>query len=105
MTSDITEEEKCKRLFDRDLQRVLSYGVFSFIKTGEALEATSEKRREASLKCSQSHDANNIFVSTLLVLGNMSEPFNLTESFNFYVQGQYSDKYRKHPSNTINPLN
>lgn len=105
MTSSMSEEEKCRRLFDRDLERVLTYGKFSFRTSGDALEASPEKRQEASTKCAESNQRNNMFVSTLLVLGNMSEPFSLTESFNFYVLGEYSDKYEKDAGDTINALN
>lgn len=45
MTSSMSEEEKCRRLFDRDLERVLTYGKFSFRTSGDAFEASPEKRQ------------------------------------------------------------
>lgn len=102
MTSDLSEEEKCQRLFDRSEERVLEYGKFSFV---SPRDGSPEKRTEAIMKCEHSKYVNGIRVSTLLVVGIISETLNLTESYKFYVLGQTSEKYRRNPNATYPDLN
>ena len=101
MTSDMSDEEKSRRLFDRPLEHVLEYGKFSY---REPNNCSFQKREEARNKCLHSKQTNGIRVFTLLVLNNVDEPFNLTESYKVYVLGEDSETYGGHAWTTYHAL-
>lgn len=97
---NLSQEEKCKKLFDRDLNHVLEYGKFSFVSPLQHNNPSINPKHE----CLLSKERNNIRHSTLLVEGNVGEPLDLEESYDYYVKGNPS-KYHNVRCPTYHAIN
>ena len=109
---ELSLEEKCKRLFDRTPQHVFDFGMSSFRVTTTVSELAEQNNKNIweleevdTFKISEvkRQQCPTVHVMTLMCQGGSSQPFDVQESWDFYVRGKRS-KYGSTRDNPIEPL-
>lgn len=100
-------EQKSERLFNRSPEHVRMFAMCTFQIPHEVYEYADEHggslyHVDTSQIRAVTYDYS-VGGATLMVLGNMSEPFDLEESYEYYVLGR-SEKYARTNDYTMEPL-
>ena len=101
---DITLEEKCRRLFDRTPEHIYTFGMGSFYTEQELYDIArqngvytefsnniSNLRRQCNI-WKRDH-TSYIGCSTVMCVGNQSEPLTVQSSYDYYVNHRNTTRF------------